>query len=309
VANGVCLQDAIFDVPMSLDGADSQFLWMGRNPNQRDTGNSRAGYLNLSHARIHRELHINDMQIGRLLANGLHVEGVADFEKLKIAQEFDFRHAQFKDLILSNIQWPDSDESRQSAGINFDSISPEAEGPADPASTAQSDPQWASLLAWVENSSYAPAAYQQLEAALKKEGHSELADGTYESMQKGATSHGSLGKQGQFKNFVSHWLIGYGREPQWAFYWSIPVVLFGWIVFRRREDVESRKGEDTIRPYDPMWYSLDLFLPLTTLQAADVWMPRQDSRFRRYYARVHSILGWILIPIGLAAISGLIAGK
>lgn len=86
-------------------------------------------------------------------------------------------------------------------------------------------------------------------------------------------------------------------------------MIFGWLVFRRRQDVEPRKQEDESRLYDPLWYSLDLFLPLTTLQAADVWMPIQSSRFRRYYARVHSILGWILIPIGLAAISGLVSGK
>src|SRR2546427_8681413 len=34
------------------------------------------------------------------------------------------------------------------------------------------------------------------------------------------------------------------RSPNWAFYWCLPVVFIGWIVFRRREDVEPKDPRD-----------------------------------------------------------------
>lgn len=108
------------------------------------------------------------------------------------------------------------------------------------------------------------------------------------------------------KNVVLGGLMGYGREPQYAFIWWIPVIVAGWLIFLRRSDVEPRRPEDKDRPYDAFWYSVDLFLPLTRLDAAEVWMPRQDSTWRRYYARIHAMLGWILVPIALAAVTGLI---
>jgi hypothetical protein len=61
--------------------------------------------------------------------------------------------------------------------------------------------------------------------------------------------------------------------------------------------------------FDPFWYSLDLFLPLSTLPDAEIWAPKEGDRFRSIYSRVHSVLGWILIPIGLAVITGVISGK
>ena len=84
------------------------------------------------------------------------------------------------------------------------------------------------------------------------------------------------------------------------------MVFIGVLMFRRARDVQLQDSIDEGKRYNPLWYSLDLFLPFIDLQAAGVWMPRQDSWLRRHYARVHTILGWVLIPIGLAAITGII---
>lgn len=138
----------------------------------------------------------------------------------------------------------------------------------------------------------------------------DLANNVFENKEKKAWSHGDLGCERKVKSALLYLLVGYGREPQRAFYWSALVVVFGWlVVFRRREDVDPRDIKDRDKPYDAFWYSLDLFLPIATLEAADIWIPRQSSKVRRYYASVHSVLGWILIPIGLAAITGLVSSK
>jgi Pentapeptide repeats (9 copies) len=39
---------------------------------------------------------------------------------------------------------------------------------------------------------------------------------------------------------------------------------------------------------------------------AKVWTPKADQTFLRNYMRVHIMLGWILVPLVLAALTGLI---
>ena len=70
--------------------------------------------------------------------------------------------------------------------------------------------------------------------------------------------------------------------------------------------MEPQKPADARRVYNRFWYSLDLFLPFVNLQADDVWKPKTNERFLRHYVRLHVMLGWILIPIVLAALTGLI---
>ena len=70
--------------------------------------------------------------------------------------------------------------------------------------------------------------------------------------------------------------------------------------------MELQKPDDARRVYSRFWYSLGLFLPIVDLQADKVWKPKADQTFLRNYVRVHALLGWILIPIVLAALTGLI---
>jgi hypothetical protein len=84
------------------------------------------------------------------------------------------------------------------------------------------------------------------------------------------------------------------------------VVLFGGLVFRSRTSVVARDAADLSQTYNPLWYSFDLLTPFINLHQADVWVPRQDWRFGRNYAHIHRIIGWILVPIGIAAITGII---
>lgn len=206
--NGIRLEGVIFKHPLSFDGAESQFLWLGSVAKKLDGYATLPGdcgclasYINLSQVTIRRELHIRGMEIGDLIANGMRVEGVSDFERLNITHVVDFRHAQFKDLTLSNVQWPKSQASRQLAAITFQSVSPEPEDPAGSADPQNHDSEWKGLLDWVEGSSYAPTAFEQLEAAFRREGHADLADQTFEAMEQGAASQGGLGVQGGFKTF------------------------------------------------------------------------------------------------------------
>lgn len=77
-------------------------------------------------------------------------------------------------------------------------------------------------------------------------------------------------------------------------------------VFWRERGMARQKAEGTVPKYSAWWYRLDLFMPVVDLQFAQTWIPDPNRKFARNYARVHKFLGWILIPIGLAAVTGLI---
>lgn len=43
-------------------------------------------------------------------------------------------------------------------------------------------------------------------------------------------------------------------------------------------------------------------------KAASVWEPKPEEGFRWFWLRIRGILGWILVPVVVVAISGLIQG-
>ena len=55
--------------------------------------------------------------------------------------------------------------------------------------------------------------------------------------------------------------------------------------------------------YRGFWYSLDLFLPVVDFGDEKVWTPKEDRPKSVFYRRIHMILGHILVPLGLAALT------
>jgi hypothetical protein len=106
-------------------------------------------------------------------------------------------------------------------------------------------------------------------------------------------------------------LVGYGRHPWQAGWFCLAIIGVGCGLFPLKkmelQDPEDRTKPEEERPrYNRFWYSLGLFLPVVDLKTSDVWGPKKQYRFLRNYLRVHILLGWILVPIFLAAITGLI---
>ena len=70
---------------------------------------------------------------------------------------------------------------------------------------------------------------------------------------------------------------------------------------------DKAPDKNTMEPkYNPLWYSIALFLPIVELEDVKIWTPNPKCTWRRLYMRLHVILGYLLIPIGLAAWTGLI---
>src|SRR3989304_4833784 len=77
-------------------------------------------------------------------------------------------------------------------------------------------------------------------------------------------------------------------------------------IFWQRDGMEPIRLEDACRHYNGFWYSLGLFTPFVDLGSVRIWQPKKERWFARNYMHAHKILGWLLIPIALAAFTGII---
>lgn len=63
-------------------------------------------------------------------------------------------------------------------------------------------------------------------------------------------------------------------------------------------------SDPTQKLFTRLGYSIDLFLPVVDLQQSDKWRPHQV--WREAYSVVHILAGWLLIPLLLASLSGIV---
>jgi hypothetical protein len=148
--------------------------------------------------------------------------------------------------------------------------------------------------------------YSQIESYLQDLGHEDKADELYiRMMERDREERVDFLSFDWSRSFALQYLIGFGRRPEQIIYAVVLFIVIGWIVFRKQSGM-ALKNENDSRRYHPFWYSADLLIPGIDLQAASVWKPTQERRWAWHYARLHRFLGWIIIPIGLAAVIGLI---
>jgi hypothetical protein len=314
--------------PFTLEDAELNELNLGRDINLCKARAENAGAdctalrtapsIDLEETTVQRELSLLGVDVDNLIVSGLDVRGRAILQGLIMENSADLRGAHFQYLILANdVSWPNHSSSAESRmqldGISFSQIEIQDARNFDSATSKQYPPTddfyKEMVKKWPDNAGYSARPYQQLEKAFAEAGRPDLADLAYESMKDKERTSGRLSVFQEFGSWALSLLIRYGREPSRALYASVVFILLGWIIFRHRRFVDPKDPKDEGRRFDPFWFSLDLFLPLSTLPDADIWAPKEEYRFRSIYARVHSVLGWVLIPIGLAAITGLLSGK
>jgi hypothetical protein len=163
------------------------------------------------------------------------------------------------------------------------------------------------LLKLADWSAYSADVYSNLEGFFLRRGDRDDADKAF-----------FAGKHRQREEYFGsgHWfrwlgswtldlLVGYGRHPWQAGIPCVVLIALGCVLFSPKK-MEPQNPNETPRVYSRFWYSLGLFLPFVDLQVGKVWKPKADETFLRNYMRVHILLGWILIPLVLAAVTGLI---
>jgi hypothetical protein len=99
-------------------------------------------------------------------------------------------------------------------------------------------------------------------------------------------------------------LAGYGRAPFRVFFVSLSVILLGAILYNPKH-LKARQTSTEGKIYQAAvlrcFLSLDRFLPVD-LGLAKYWQHQDRHFFIWFYFNLELILGWILIPIGLASI-------
>lgn len=129
-------------------------------------------------------------------------------------------------------------------------------------------------------------------------------------------------------------LLGYGYKPIRVIYWAIGIWLLGAILFSYGynkeqikppskfawEDTEYQEYYTYYPKFDPLIYSLDVFLPIVNLGQQDFWKPISNHLITYKWFRcagsllllfvyLEILLGWFLTSMLIAGITGLIKQK
>lgn len=222
--------------------------------------------------------------------NRIKVGGSAYFRNAILGGGVDFRYA---DLHLLSVSPPKIEGPFDMRGMTYKYI--------DAGRSDQGTPY--DLLELAKRSPYTADVYRALEEFFAKQGRRDDADRVFVA-----------GKQRERREHLRNWswlssslldLIGYGRYPSHVAYLCALIVAFGATVFSSTK-MELQRTDTTPRIYNRFWYSLGLFLPVVNLESDKVWKPKAEQTFLRTYMRIHILLGWILVPLFLAALNGLI---
>lgn len=230
---------------------------------------------------------------------GLKVDGNASFAKAQFTGYVSFKDSHFNALDLAEVRWPSHEygEWLWLNGMSYQRIS-----------AGEARNSLSNLLALVDraahHSAYSTDIYSSLEAFYRHEGYPREANQFLIAQKRRERQEVLHGMEWWWSLFLD-WFVGYGRSPQRALLWSVSIIVIGMLVFRPHR-MEPRTTNLKTDFYSSFWYSVDLFLPLIKLQDAELWKPRDNHRFARFWSRLHTMLGWALIPIALAAWTGML---
>jgi hypothetical protein len=289
--------EATFAGPASFAG--SSFLYLMISGPNADT--TPIPQLDLSRSSIKGQLSMRRIRVHDLVAPSLHVEGPAAFTDIVVEHSADLSDGDFETLDLSRSVWPRNGHNGQTfqmRGMNYKYLR---------GADANESTSHNALLKLADQSAFTADVYGHLETFFLRQGYGADADRAFIAGKRREREESLRRKEylSWLGSKLLDCLVGYGRHPSHAGYFCAFFVGLGFVLFAPKK-MELQKSEDTPRIYNRFWYSLGLFLPVVNLEADKVWKPKPNQTFLRNYMRVHILLGWILIPIFLAALSGLI---
>jgi len=319
VGGNAFFNDAVFEGPVLFGGADfaSQFVANGAQFQNEEQGANFNGMkvrgaaffkaavfegaVNFVGADFASDLHMNGAKFqnkeqGASLS-GMKVGGYAFFNDAVFEGPVNFGYSDFAWLDLSSASSPKVAAQLYMQGMSYKYI---RAAPEEPESHT-------ALLKLAGQSAYTADVYSNLEAFFLRQGYRADADKAFIAgkVRERKEYFRSDDWFGWLRSWMLCFLVGYGRQPWRPVIPCAFLIALGYVLFSPNK-MEPQKPEDTPRVYSRFWYSLNLFLPVIDLQAGKVWKPKADQTFLRNYMRVHILLGWILVPLVLAAVTGLI---
>ena len=287
--------DTVFQAGLSMVGTSFKNLMLSGNPESVLTYKE----VNLDGATVDYSLILGDLHLEVLQASRLQVKGPTILKNLVISRKADLRDSSLYSLKMLNVKWPPKPEEVWLEGLSYQSVSA-GEGPQD----------WRKLLAWINHSRLDSRNYQQLEDFFVHGGTRDRADTVYIQGKRRQVMQ-QWWHPGNLATLVFwDWLTGYGRKPSRTVWISLAIILVGMLFFDPNNFDPSFLGGWTWLLDDRVWkkrvvrffLSLDEFLPGVDLGLAKLWRLSSVDYPTLLYYHFHKIAGWILIPIGLAAV-------
>ena len=237
-----------------------------------------------------------------VLANfeAVQVGATTSFAEGTFAGYVSFKDARFGALSFSKVNWPVTHLDHPWLwfnGMTYQRISAGSEKDS-----------WNDLYDLVQRtahqSAYSADIYANLEDYYQRLGYPKQANMFFRAQKQREREEVLTGFAWAWSFFLD-WFVGYGRSPQRAIFWSVAIVGTGCLVFRP-ERMEPQKSEYSARKYSAFWYSVDVYLPIIKLHDAEIWKPKEEYVLGHVWRRIHTVLGWALIPIALAAWTGML---
>jgi hypothetical protein len=156
--------------------------------------------------------------------------------------------------------------------------------------------------------------YLQLEEFYRRTGNETKARNIYrlgrEELRKNAMDRKSSIQWSWTRNIADwlwKWVTGYGVAISRLLFIVAVFILVGTLIFSPNEALDpvrqfANDGSREESP-SPFLYSLDLFLPLVNLHVDNKWSP--SSLPLQVYAGFHLLIGWLVVPLLLAALAGI----
>ena len=166
-----------------------------------------------------------------------------------------------------------------------------------------SEPNFNHMLQFLDRSDFDPQVYLELEDFFKSQGEPVLATDTFLHRNDRFRDERLKGLDRLTQRILGI-VSGYGRVPAYSLIPCAVVVLIGTLVFAKGSKMQVTEPKFLGRRYNAFWYSLDVFAPIIDLEAAKVWAPLPGETLRWVCFRVLRILGWLLVPIAIAAFTG-----
>lgn len=289
------IMETVFQGGLSMVGTSFKNLMLSGSSDSTFTYKE----INLDAAMVEYALILGDLHLEVLQASRLQVKGPAILKNLTISRKADLRDSSFFSLKMLNVAWPANPEEVWLEGLTYQSVS-----------AGESPQDWQKLLGWVSHSRFDSRNYRQLEEFFLHGGEKDRADTVY--------------IQGKRREVMQKWwhpynlatlvfwdgLAGYGRKPARTVWISLAIVLVGTLFFDPKNFDPSFLGGWKWLLSGSVWktrvvrffLSLDEFLPGVDLGLARLWQLSKVSYSTLLYYHFHKISGWILIPIGLAAV-------
>ncbi|MEU1056737.1 membrane-associated oxidoreductase [Streptomyces sp. NPDC005876] len=143
---------------------------------------------------------------------------------------------------------------------------------------------------------YVPYAYEQLTAAYRRTGDDDAA--RLVQLAKQRRHRRTLPWYGRLWGHVQDLTVGYGFRPLRAGVWLLSLLAIGSVAFGLEHPAALKPSEAP--PFNPVFYTLDLLLPIISFGQETAFAPRDGYQWLAY---VLTVTGWILATTVVAGVT------